>query len=261
MGREVVRHFENLSNFRDVGGLPATEGRTFKTGALYRSDELSAMTAADLLKLQELNIRLICDLRSPEECQKRRPRISLGRGIRVVNIPLHDQSTQDGSRKKLLRFLFAKTGGEQFREFCRRYYHHIAFEQTSRIRDVITLLASEQSLPALIHCTAGKDRTGFLAAVIQLLVGVPWDLVRDDYLRTNDYLEPRLKAFIKAMRFLTLFQVSPERMQLVLKAHPEFLAEVHDNIVTRYGSVENYLCDACAIEPDALERLKRRLLA
>ena len=229
-----------------------------RTGVLFRSDELSRLTDRDWATLQGLNLKLICDLRSPKESQKKRPRMAPDKVIRVVNIPLHEQATQDRS---LLGFLFGKTGGDRFREFSRTYYHHIAFEQTSRIREIITLLAKEDSLPALIHCNAGKDRTGFLVAVIQLLVGVPYELVREDYLRTNDYFKPRLEQLVKIMRVVTLFRVSPERMRLILMAHPEVLDEVHDTIVKRNGSVEEYLRRACEIDPDTLQKLKRQLLA
>ncbi len=196
--REVVHPFQRLSNFRDVGGLKTADGRTFRAGVLFRSDELSCLNAGDLVKLQGLGIELICDLRSPGESQKRRPSLP-DESIRVVNVPIHEQATQDGSRRKLLGFLFGRTGGDRFRGFSRDYYHHIAFGQTARFREVITLLSEEQNLPALIHCTAGKDRTGFLAALIQLLVGVPYEMVMEDYLRTNDYFGPRLEKFIKVM--------------------------------------------------------------
>ncbi|WP_225410765.1 tyrosine-protein phosphatase [Stigmatella hybrida] len=256
----VVHPFQRLSNFRDVGGLKTADGRTLRTGVLFRSDELSRLNAEDWVKLRGLGIQLICDLRSPGERQKRRLRLP-DESIRVVNIPLHEQATQDGSRRKLLGFLFGKTGGERFREFSRAYYHHIAFEQTARIREVFTLLAEEQNLPAVIHCTAGKDRTGFLAALIQWLAGVRYEEVMEGYLRTNDYFAPRLEKFLKVMRVLTLAQVSSERMRLILMAHPDFLEEVHGTLMKRHGSVETYLREACGIEQDTLRKLKDRLLA
>lgn len=254
--RDVARPFQTLWNFRDIGGLKTADGRRLRTGVLFRSDELSRLSAGDVAKLQALGIRLICDLRSPQESERRRPRV-LEKSIRVVNVPIHEQ---DVSRTKLLGFLFGKTGGERFREFSRDYYRHIAFGQTARIRRVITLLSEEQSLPALIHCTAGKDRTGFVAALIQLLVGVPYEAVLEDYLRTNDYFGPRLEKLIKVMRILTLSQVASERMRLILMASPEFLTEVHDTVVKRYGAVETYLCEACEIDRVTLRRLKDRLV-
>lgn len=258
--RAVVHPFRRLSNFRDVGGVKTADGRTFRAGVLFRSDELSRLNARDLVELQALGIKLICDLRSPGEGQRGRPRPGDG-SLRVVNVPLVEQGIQASARGKLLGFLFGKTGGDRFREFIRGYYHHVAFGQTARICQVITLLSQEQNLPALIHCTAGKDRTGILAALVQLVVGVPYEVVREDYRRTNDYLGPRLEKLIKVMRIMTLSQVSPERIRLILTAQPEFLDEVHDAIVERYGGVETYLREACAISRATLQKLEEQLLA
>jgi len=242
--------------------MRTVDGRTFKTGVLFRSDDLSRMTDQDVAKLHEFNLKLICDLRSTEESWKRQPRVApQHHAIRMVNIPIGEHGAPYGIRKQLLSFLFGKEGGDRFREFGRAYYHNIAFEQTARIREVVRLLSKEENLPALIHCTAGKDRTGFLAAMIQLLAGIPYDMVMDDYLRTNDYFAIRLEKFIRVMRVVTLFQVPPARIRLILMTHPEFLDEVHATIVKRYGSVETYLCEACEIDRDTLHELKNRLLA
>src|SRR3954468_23261175 len=118
--RAVAHQFESLSNFRDVGGLKTPDGRTFKSGILFRSAELSRITVQDVAKLRELDIQLICDLRSAHESKKKGPRLPLG-SIKVVNIPIQDSETQDGNRKKLLGFLFGKSGGDRFREFSRQY--------------------------------------------------------------------------------------------------------------------------------------------
>lgn len=246
--------FDKLYNFRDVGGQPTHDGRVMRTGVVYRSDDASRISARDMATLRELDIKLICDLRTPAQSKKTRDL-----SIPVVNIPLHEQMTEEEGRKKVLGFLFAKGGDARFRDFSRWYYDHIAFEQTARVREVITLLANEP-VPMLIHCKAGKDRTGFVAAVIQLLAGVPYEAVLADYLRTNDAYAPRRERIVRTARWLTFFRVSPERMRLLLSAHGEFLDGVHTKIVDQHGTIERYLCDACGIDTSTLERLKGRLL-
>jgi protein-tyrosine phosphatase len=259
--REVLRPFEKVSNFRDIGGVETADGRTLKTGVLYRSDELSRMTPRDLAKLQEFNIKVVCDLRAPRESQKKQPRFD--QSIRLVNIPLVEQATNDAlfTRKAMFGFLFSKTGDDKYMKFTRELYHHFAFGATAQVREVITLLSKEENLPAVIHCGMGKDRTGFLAAMIQLLVGVPYKTVMDEYLRTNDHIVTRYERAVKVMRIMTLFQVSPERMRLMIRTQPDFLDDVHDAIVKRYGSIEAYLREACEITPDTQDALRNRLLA
>ncbi|HEY5920876.1 MAG TPA: tyrosine-protein phosphatase [Kofleriaceae bacterium] len=246
--------FDKLSNFRDLGGLATGDGGALKSGVLFRSDDPSRITQRDLAKLHELGIKLICDLRSPNDSQ-RRPRTS---SIEIANVPLVDR---DANRTELLGFLFGKTGGERFRTFTRDYYRHIAFDRTARLRELLTRLANARSLPALIHCSAGKDRTGFVAAVIQLLAGVPYETVKTEYLRTNEQFAPRLDRFIKVLRVATLFRVSEARMREVMMAQPEHLDDIHAAIVERHGSIESYLRDACKLEPSTLQQLKQHLLA
>ena len=250
--------FEKLYNFRDVGGMRTTDGRTLKTGVLFRSDALSRMSARDQATLQALNLKLICDLRAPKESQKRPAPRKID--VAVINVPLHEQPMHDRIHREVRGFLFGKSGDEEFHVLTRDYYRHLAFEQTARMREVITLLAKEESLPALFHCTAGKDRTGLVAAVIQLMVGVPYEAVLEDYLRTNDSFAPRLDKIVRFLRVLTLFRASPERVRTVLKAHPRFLDDVHAQIVERFGTIERYLSEACAIDTETVRRLKTRLL-
>jgi len=214
------------------------------------------MSGEDVAKLRDLGIRVICDLRSHEESRKRQPR---GLSIRLVNIPLHEQHA--GGLKDLYRFLFRETGEARFREFLRGYYHHIAFEQTARIGEVVRLISEECNLPALIHCRAGKDRTGLVAALIQLVLGVSYEDVRAGYLRSNDYFEPRLNKFIRVVRAVTFRQVPERRIRMILMAHAEYLDEVYEGILGRYGSVEEYIQNGCGIDALILERLRRLLLA
>ena len=250
--------FERLINFRDVGGARTADGRVFKTGVLFRSAALSRMTAQDAAKLDGLGIKLICDLRSPEESKKRPPR---GSRIRVVNISLHDPQVQDHSRLEMLRFLLDDDDGKRFREFIHEYYRHIAFDRTSEVREIVSLLAGDDALPALIQCSAGKDRTGLISAIIQLLVDVPYEKVQSDYVLTNDSYAPQVRKLVRLVRILTLGRVPAERVRLLVGAHAELLDEVHRAIMTQHGSVETYLRAACGIDPRTLEMLKTRLLA
>ena len=249
-----------LANFRDVGGGVTHDGRRIKTGVLFRSEEPSRLRSRDLAALQALPIRLICDLRSPNEIQKRPPPRALTKAIQTVNIPLHDEAMQSGMRNRFKEFLFKSDGDARFRQFSRDYYHHLAFERTAQTGQVLKLLAQDASLPALIHCTAGKDRTGFVVAVLQLLLGLPFAEVLTEYLRTNDGFRPRMERIITAVRLLTLFRVPRQRMRFVLTTHPEYLHEVYDLIINQHQGIDNYLKTSCGVDLDIQNRLKERFL-
>jgi protein-tyrosine phosphatase len=254
-----IHCFDKLSNFRDIGGLRTSDGRVVKTGVLFRSDSPHRLTSADQARMQALGIRLVCDLRSARDNQRMRPRTGNGHTPRIVNIPLQGDPAHEGTPRRLLGFLFGSTGGDRYRAYSRGLYDHIAFEQTARLKEVLTTLAVEENLPALIHCQAGKDRTGVVAAIVQLLAGVPYEAVREDYLCTNECFRPRVDRFIRVMRRLTLFQVSEARMRLVIMANIEFLDQVYYGILERYGSLETYLTAGCGMDEATLDRLRNHL--
>jgi protein-tyrosine phosphatase len=227
-----------VSNFRPVAGLrPAT---------VYRSDDPWRFPESSQVLLQQHSIRKICDLRSLRESRKRPAPLSPP----AVHIPF-----EQPGEFEVLRCLFGRTGEHRFRELIRGFYHQIAFEQTQKIRQVAELLSSPDNLPALIHCNAGKDRTGLTAAILQLLNGVPYDVVRADYLRTNDQFRIRIDRFIKRLRVITLYQVPEQRMRVIAMAHAEYLDEVHARILKDYGSVEAYI----GLNPATLDRLRTNL--
>lgn len=216
------------------------------------------MSRADAASLASLGIRLIIDLRAPSDSLKRRPKNS---PIPIANIPLHDPALKRHGRFAIFGYLFARDGGDRFRRFIGDYYRHIAFDRTATVREVISLLAGDGSLPALVHCTAGKDRTGWIAALLQLFAGVPYDVVRADYVATDTHYAPRVALLIRIARIVTLGRVSAERLRLMTGAHPELLDELYQTIIDRHGSVEAYLREACTIDQVTLDRLKARLIA
>lgn len=260
VAREAVKQFDGLYNFRDLGGLQTEDGRTMKSGVLFRSDELSRLTSSDLEKLQKLDLQLICDLRTPNERKSKPDRIPQNQGIRIVHVPINHGS-QDFSRLQFFKFLAGKSSGLDFEKLIKDFYQKMAFERTGQINEIITLLADNRNWPALIHCTGGKDRTGYISALIQLLVGVPYQKVLDDYLFSNDLIQPRMKKIERYIRWMSLFQVSPERIKPLLEVRREYLDEIHTDILKKYGSIEEYLGQACGIDQSALRNLKELLLA
>lgn len=247
--------FERLVNFRDVGGAKTADGRSFRTGVVFRSEVLSRMSERDAARLHTLDLNLVCDLRTPRDGAKAP---ALG-GVRRVNVPLHELPAYDIGARKILGLLFSTSGEDRFRELLHAYYHHIAFERTARLGEVLTLLSREENLPALIHCTAGRDRTGFVAAILQLVAGVPYETVLEDYLLTNDRYAPQRDKLVRAIQLVTLRQVPAERMQLLLTTHREFLDRVHSRIVGEHGGIERYL-EACNVDRDTLHALRARLV-
>jgi len=258
LGENLVQ-FNGLYNFRDIGGYKTNNGGIMKKGVLFRSDELSRLSEKDIELFKRLEIKLICDLRTDQERKSKPSKIKSEQGIEIVNISIQDKS-QEFTRFEFFKFLVSKSNSIDFKSIMNDMYHNMAFINCNKLNEVITLLSIQNNLPALIHCTGGKDRTGFISALIQLLVGVPYHVVMEEYLYSNYLIEPKMKKVEKMIKWMSLFQVSSERIKPMLEVRREYLDDVYNIIIKEYGDIETYLCEACDIKLKSLMDLKNLLL-
>ena len=162
--------FTSIFNFRDLGGTVTSTGNVVRPGRLYRSDSLAKLTHADTEKFASLGIRTVIDLQRPDEVA------ALGRipdapGRRYINIaPKHDLWDPEP---------YDRVAGPP-RYLADRYLEMARDGQAGFVR-ALTLLADAESAPAVVHCFAGKDRTGVLIALTLGLLGVADDAIADDY--------------------------------------------------------------------------------
>ena len=250
---------EGTSNFREIGGLKTSNGSKLKPGILFRSDELFKLTDNDLSTIETLNLKLIIDLRTPNECKLKPDRLPLNLSLKVVNVPFFHQK-RDYNQLQIMWFLITNSRKINFEKFIKDHYLNNAFERTAEIGKVITLLSDENNLPVLIHCKAGKDRTGLLSAIIQLIAGVPLNIVLEDYLATNMYMKRKMEDAEKIIRRMSFFRVSSERIKPLLEVRLDYLNSVLNEIFSRYGTIEKYLIEACNLEEYSLQNLKNNLV-
>lgn len=246
---------EGASNFREIGGLETINGGKLKSGILFRSDELFHLTENDKKKLEPLNLKVICDLRTDYERKSKPDRIPKNNSLKVVNIPFFHQK-RDYNQLQIMWFLITNSRKINFEKFIKEHYFNNAFERTAEVGKVINLLADRNNLPILIHCKAGKDRTGLIAAIIQLLAGVPLNIVFDEYLSTNDFIKDKMEAAEKIIRRMSFFRASSDKIKPLLEVRREYLEDVITEIFTRYGSIEKYLSAACGVDKQSIEQIK-----
>ena len=253
--------FEKAYNFRDMGGHTSHDGRSMNQGILYRSDELSRLSKTDLVNFHTLNLRVVIDLRTPNERKTKLDRLPPDSDIRIISIPIYPKRDDPNRLKKKLWFVTGKFKDFDFEEFTRTFYNKIAFEHTAQIGEIINLLSNTEILPALIHCSGGKDRTGFISACIQLLAGVPRETVMNSYLLTNTLFKPHLNRYIRYFRWMTFFQLTTEQIRPVFEARREYLEDTLDAVFEKYGSIDNYLIEACGVTKETISGLRRLLFA
>jgi len=249
---------EGASNFREIGALKTANG-FLKRKILFRSDDLSKLTRNDLLTLEKLNLKLICDLRTPNERKSKPDRLYKNNNIKVVNIPFYQQK-RDVNQLQVMWFLITNSKKLNFEKFIKDHYLNNAFVRTNEIGQIIELLSDENNLPALIHCAAGKDRTGLLSAIIQLIAGVERKIILEEYLSTNVFMKEKMKNAELIIRRLSLFRIPPEKIKPLLEVKQDYLDDVLNEIFTRYNTIENYLSEVCGIEEKTISKFRSLIL-
>ncbi len=246
-------------NFRDIGGLPTRFGTSMPSGLFYRSDSLHRLSPKDTWKLQRLGIRSICDLRTPNERKGRIFHIPRESGIRVESIPIYPINEDPTSLRRLMWLLSGRFRDFDFERFMFEFYDRIAFEHPREIRRIVELVSRRHNRPAIIHCTGGKDRTGWISALLQALAGVPRKRILEDYLLTNKNMAAVIEHSGKAIRRYVPFGIRPHSIEPIMEARREYLLRTLDRVSGRYGTIEKYLKHGCGVSSKTIKNLKRDL--
>src|SRR5690606_33103037 len=172
--------FEKLHNFRDIGGFLTEDGKLMKRGLYFRSDSLHSFSINDINKIQGFQIKSIIDLRTPNERAKKLCVELNAMAVQVINIPIYPLPNKRDPN--LIERLFDLLKGEykilNFETFMFDNYRRMAIEHHQEINRILTFLSEKENLPAIIHCTAGKDRTGWISYLLQSIARVP---IKDIY--------------------------------------------------------------------------------
>ncbi|MGW4087901.1 tyrosine-protein phosphatase [Streptomyces sp. NPDC004822] len=250
-----------VRNFRDVGGLPTVDGRRVRHGVLFRSGHLAHATAEDAAFLDSLGLHTIFDFRNAADQRLEGPDVELP-GVRNVNLPLSDPAdgaefwkmVRDGDLDQLREILADGKGAARMIAS----YRSIVTERTGEHSQVLRSLV-EDSVPALMHCAAGKDRAGLSIAVTLLAVGVEREAIVADYLKSNE----KHRRYKVRRGGDAPSAYSPEVMELLsplFDARAEYLQAAFDTIDATWGDVDTYLEQGLRLTPEARERLRGRLL-
>jgi len=244
--REWTRRlaWEGVLNARDLGGYPAAGGRETRWGAVVRSDSLGDLTAAGRAALAGYGVRAIVDLRLADEIARHpNPFATPGdHGVAYTNVSVIDPAGgfPPGTYTMAENYLWMLD-------------HFGAF-----IAKAMAAVAGAPEGGVLIHCAAGKDRTGLISALLLGLAGVPAETIAADYAMTAELLRPRDEAWLaaappgeRAEREAVLARYAPRA---------EVMLDVLAGLEERYGGVEGYLL-AAGVSAADLDRLRERLLA
>jgi protein-tyrosine phosphatase len=252
-GGAVVAGARNLSlgglnNFRDLGGYHNRSGQTVRWGLVFRSDAL-LFDDEGFESFSGLGIKAVYDLRSDQERETTPNRLP-GGGLVVRHLSLVGEESARAAIEAGL------TDGEAF---LADLYVKILESSAGLIGTVITGLSDGALLPAVFHCAAGKDRTGIVAAVLLLALGLDEDLVLDDYELTSRYRNPERVKEVMA-RLETEQAISAEAVAGILRTPRWAMETAVKEIENRYGGIDGYLTGPAGVPAAALPELRRLLL-
>lgn len=232
---------EGLDNVRDVGGLPLRAGGATRSGELLRSASLHYLTEADVTHLvDEFGLTLVLDLRTAREIDRDGPSPIARAGVRTVALSF---VPEDGRP-------LPETGDDT--DPLLRDYLGFLVDRTENVVEAVRLLAAPQAGPALVHCQAGKDRTGVLVALVLDAVGVERDAVVADYALSAEHVEAMFRRWTAA----TQAEMPPDLTAHLPRA--EVIATVLDRLDTEHGGAAGWLT-ANGLEVESLDRLRGRL--
>ncbi|MFI7551878.1 tyrosine-protein phosphatase [Micromonospora sediminimaris] len=235
--------FTRMFNFRDVGGYRGVDGRAVRTGRLYRSDSLHGMDEADREAFAALGVRTVVDLRRPQEVE-RYGRVPDFDGLTYRHIHpehAHWEERPYQPDTDLARYLADR-------------YADLARTGTAGLAEAIGLIADSANAPVVVHCVAGKDRTGIVCGLTLAVLGVEDAEIAADYALSTEASQ-RFAAWVA-----TAHPEVPELPMPYLSSPAEtmllFLAEIREG----HGSVDDYLRHA-GVTDEQLAALRDHLLA
>lgn len=252
--------FDGAGNLRDLGGYRAADGRTVRWGALYRSDHLNKLSARDLRLLKQLELAVLIDFRSGGEKAEAPNRLPRGHAIRVVELPLFDDDASSAMGGTLrARIARGDLEGIDAAALLVEANQRLVTEFTPVYRQFLAELLAARGAPVLFHCTAGKDRTGFAAAVVLRLLGVPEEAIVADYLRSHAYSLAARRRDLLLLRLLKGPAITAI-VRTLLGVEAAYLQAAFTAIDQTYGSFEAYAREGLGLDQAAIDQLRAALL-
>jgi len=244
----LERHypFEGCFNFRDIGGYLNQDGKRVRKGLYFRAGRQDRMSDNDLSQLSDLKISTQIDLRKPDEVLDQGKGPLEAMGTKYINIAV----IPEGGSDQLSR-LVGDTGisGE-------RYLGYLEFGPTSWLR-LFGILANEGNLPVVLHCTAGKDRTGVSTAFLLSVLGVSREVIEADYLLTNLDTERQADFIESTVGYPEGYD--RERMMAIAGVPETAMRDFLDGVESKWGTVVEYL-EKIGVTQEQMETIRTNFL-
>ncbi|MBS6508660.1 MAG: tyrosine-protein phosphatase [Paraclostridium bifermentans] len=245
-----------MINFRDIGGCKSSDGRVVKEGLFFRSANLVNLSKNDLQMLKDLNIKTIFDFR--DESERLSSPSDIVENINYIRIPampqLKSNIAQLGSIKEMMENMFDKNNAF---ELLKEAYYNLPVNNPA-YKELVKLMQNDSSLPILMHCTAGKDRTGVGSAIILMILGVNRSSIVEDYLKSNQSAKDSINEILSVQPELK--NVPKDKLKYIFGVNETYIDEVFKRIDTDFESTEDYLLKEFNLTKDDIKNLQSKYL-
>lgn len=261
--RRVV--LEGQSNMRDLGGYETADGRALKWGEIYRSGELPHLTDADLDTLEALEIRTVVNFLLPREIEMS-GKDRLPAGVREISEPI-----QGARAAKLTMVVQSAIKSGEFEKFppeMNPEFHRLLLaEGREQYAALLRQAVDPDNRPLVFHCSHGVHRTGTATAILLSALGVPWEVIREDYLLTNECRAEEAQATLAGIRqrMAEKMDVAPEEIDMtnveafyILEG--SYIDGSLEQAIADFGSMKAYIREGLGISDDEITMLKSQLL-
>ena len=240
-------------NTRELGGYKTTNGKSVKWGMLFRSDKLSDISETDQKYLQNLGIKRIVDFRS--EGEKTEDPNNIPDGIDYIETPIN----VDGAMRSKIEAVLKGETNREIKSFLVDANKEFVTNYTDVYENFLRGLIDEDG-PTLFHCTAGKDRAGFAAAITLIALGVSKEHVIEDYMKTNVFTKDRIDEMIDKIELMSLYQVDAEILRPLIGVERIYIETAFNTAEEKYGSLENFIREGLNISDEEIQILRNKFL-
>lgn len=231
---------DSLDNFRDLGGIKTTEGRYVNWGRFYRSDALNELKNVAFPYIKGLDIKRAFDLRSDYEIKTAED--NLPASVIYEHFPIfadNESGMLQGLAQKMNKGGLTKSEAENL---LLETYKSFANDDADKFNKLLHQILVEYDYPSVFHCTAGKDRTGYTAAMILAILKVDRKTILDEYDMTNFYTKAKIENYIQnASKLGYGDKIQPEAIGAIMSVNKKYMEAAFQIIDKKYGGIDAYI--------------------
>lgn len=256
---------KGVNNMRDLGGLPAADGKRIKSGRLIRSGRLYKLPAKTVAALENMGVDTVVDMRLDKEIETRRP--TLIKTAEYYYLPLVCTATPGITTGKSMAGTMRKESRRIEEEFGNAdnymisMYKYILFEEESqkKLKTIFDLILKEENC-IIWHCNSGKDRAGLVSMLVEGALGVSREDIVDDYMATRKIQLRQRRLQRLGLALIPGFGDFKKLLRALMATKPEYINGAIDETERRYGSITGYVINALGVSAEDIERLKDKYL-